>query len=90
MTDATKETLEARAKNYGVFAQQAMLAQHLKEDVRQHPNWKTMNHDSREAIDMVLHKIARVVNGNENYADSWHDIGGYARLVEERINGNQM
>jgi hypothetical protein len=35
---------------------------------------------------MILHKIARIVNGDSNYADSWHDIGGYAKLVVDELN----
>jgi hypothetical protein len=38
----------------------------------------------REALDMILHKIARIVNGNPNETDHWHDIAGYATLVEQR------
>jgi len=36
---------------------------------------------------MILHKIARIVNGDPDYTDSWHDIAGYAKLVEDRLNG---
>jgi len=41
--------------------------------------------DQREALDMICHKIARIVNGNPDYADSWTDIAGYATLVAERL-----
>src|SRR5690606_10084595 len=30
-------------------------------------------------------KIARILIGDPNYADNWHDIQGYAKLVEERL-----
>lgn len=43
--------------------------------------------DQREALDMIFHKIGRIVCGDPNYADSWHDIAGYAKLVENRLNG---
>ena len=35
---------------------------------------------------MILHKLARILNGDPNYVDSWHDIAGYAILVEDIIN----
>ena len=29
-----------------------------------------------------LSKMARIVNGDFNHKDSWHDIGGYSKLIE--------
>jgi hypothetical protein len=31
---------------------------------------------------MICNKLARIVNGNPYYRDSWHDIVGYAALVD--------
>jgi len=39
---------------------------------------------------MVVHKISRILNGNPNNIDSWHDIVGYASLVEKRLNGEVL
>jgi hypothetical protein len=36
---------------------------------------------------MIQHKIARILNGDPNYHDSWHDIGGYSKLVADRLIG---
>jgi hypothetical protein len=36
---------------------------------------------------MICHKIARILNGDPNYADSWVDIAGYAQLVADRLLG---
>ena len=44
-----------------------------------------MNATQREGLKAILQKIARILNGDPNYADNWHDIQGYARLVEERL-----
>ena len=43
--------------------------------------------DQLEALDMIAHKIARIINGDPDYADSWHDIAGYAKLVADRLDG---
>jgi hypothetical protein len=43
--------------------------------------------DQQEALDMICHKIGRIVNGDPNYADSWVDIAGYATLVADRLAG---
>jgi hypothetical protein len=36
---------------------------------------------------MICHKLGRIAAGDIDYADSWHDIAGYAKLVEDRLNG---
>jgi len=44
-----------------------------------------LNNDQREALEMIAHKIARILNGDPNYADNWIDIAGYATLVANRL-----
>ena len=33
-----------------------------------------------EALEMIAHKIARILSGDADYADNWVDIAGYAQL----------
>ena len=97
MTDLTKRpttpgpsvdaTLAERGKRYGKFEGHAKVTQGLKEMMREHDGWNRLDTDHKEALDMIVHKIGRVLNGDPDYADSWHDIAGYAKLVEDRING---
>jgi len=87
MKDKTEETLIERGKNYGSFQTGAITMQTLKRVVRDNRNYRNLSSAQCEAIDMILHKIGRVVNGNPNYADNWHDIAGYAKLIENQING---
>ncbi len=91
MSDIT-ETLDERGKRYGTFEGHAEACQVLKYDIRVLLNQrgKTLAHDQQEALDMICHKIARIINGDPNYADSWHDIAGYATLVEKRLNGEVL
>lgn len=83
------QTIDERGSRYGKFVNQAELAQKLKDACVVHAmkHEREMEADQWEAIEMILHKIARIINGDPNYADSWHDIGGYAKLVEDRLNG---
>ena len=83
-------TLQERHINYGSFSTQALISQRLKIDVAKAPGWQRLVSDQREGIEMILHKIARIVNGNPDFADSWHDIAGYARLVEKRLNNRKV
>lgn len=75
-------TLKERGNNYGPFQDQGSLAQTLKVIVRESKYWSCLEPYKQEAIEMILHKISRIVNGNSDYIDSWHDIGGYAQLIE--------
>lgn len=78
-------TLEARGKRYGRFKDHAGISQRLKAVMRQTPAWGHLEADQQEALEMVMHKVARILNGDPDYTDSWHDIAGYVRLVEMRL-----
>lgn len=82
-------TLKERGTRYGEFHTQAEYAQSMKRIFQSSPNWEKMTDDQREALDMFANKIGRILNGDPNYADSWHDIAGYAQLVENRLNAKE-
>lgn len=78
------EILEERGGNYGDFHTQANLSQTLKAIVMQHYvniHNESMPNFMAESLAMICHKIARIVNGNPMYKDSWVDIAGYSQLV---------
>jgi hypothetical protein len=83
--DSTINILDERAKNYGPFIDMATITQNLKEILHAAPSWGNMDADQQESLEMIVHKIARILNGRPDYADSWVDIAGYARLVSERL-----
>lgn len=78
-------TLIERGERYGLFETQASLSQSLKDAFRQHPKWDSLSADKREAIEMCAHKMARIVNGDPEYLDSWLDCIGYMTLVMNNI-----
>ena len=78
-----KEVLEERGKRYGDFPDHAKITQNIKRAMLNSPNWPTLSDDKKEALEMIAHKIGRILNGDPNYADSWTDIIGYAKLVED-------
>lgn len=83
-------TLEERGARYGLFVGHASIAQTLKSVMTANKGWDRLHSDQKEALEMIQHKIARILNGDPNYADSWHDIAGYATLVEKRLNGESL
>lgn len=82
-------TLEERGNRYGDFMGHAEITQGIKVVMQRSPRWKDMADDQREALEMVAHKIGRILNGDPNYLDSWHDIIGYTRLVERRLESRE-
>jgi hypothetical protein len=87
--DEVDATLDARAVDYGKFIEGAEVIQMLKRVVQNALNNrdKTLAHDQAEAMDMIIHKIGRIVNGNPDVVDHWLDIAGYAKLVADRLEG---
>ena len=82
--------LDSRAVEYGTFADGAALMQSIKRTLSGHAQKhnKTFADDQWEALEMIVHKMSRIVNGNPDNADSWLDIAGYAMLVADRLEGN--
>lgn len=78
-------TLAARGGRYGAFADQAKTSQALVSVCHQSPNWELLAPDQKDGLYMIAVKISRILNGDANYLDSWHDIAGYATLVEDRL-----
>ena len=87
--DQVDETLDARAVDYGKFIEGAEVMQMLKRVVQNalSNRDKTLAHDQAESMDMIIHKIGRIVNGNPDVVDHWLDIAGYAKLVADRLEG---
>jgi len=84
MKDVT-ETLGLRENRYGEFSNVSETSQWLKDIMRGGASWKGMEPFMQESLDLIANKLARIVNGDPFYDDSWHDIGGYAKLVEIEI-----
>jgi hypothetical protein len=84
--DRVERILAKRNTRYGNFKDVAQVAQEMKNAIRMCNN-SELEDDQIEALDMIASKIARILNGDPNYADSWIDIAGYATLVADRLEG---
>ena len=89
MTQTIDDTLAERGSRYGEFPDHAFLTQELKATMHDHNGWAELDDDMKECLDMVAHKIGRIINGDPTYIDSWTDIIGYTRLVEKRLINEQ-
>jgi hypothetical protein len=82
--------LNDRAKDYGKFIEGAEIMQMLKRLVHNYIEQRQtpLAFDQREAIDMIIHKLGRIINGNPDKVDHWVDVAGYSTLVADRLRGN--
>ena len=79
------DTLAERGGRYGKFIDHSKISQGLQDAMRAAENWDKLDVDMRQALTTIADKMARILNGDPYYADSWHDISGYATLVERRL-----
>ena len=88
----TNTLVDARGKTHGDFVDHARITVALKEVVRTEiynrvakRQQKDLSPTQLEAVDMILHKIGRIVAGDPDVHDHWDDIAGYATITRERI-----
>lgn len=84
-TPSLSNTLKQRRGQHGDFTHNAKTTQELKSIIRLHPKFPHLQPIMRESLEMIMHKVGRILSGDETHKDHWHDIAGYATLVEERI-----
>ena len=83
-----EKVISDRGVNYGRFEDGAEIMQQLKLIAHTSQGWKKMKPIQREGMDMILHKIGRILNGDPSYADNWIDIEGYSKLVSDWLKGD--
>lgn len=87
MTNDLQQILAERGERYGKFKDHAQISQNLKNAMAIRAGWSRLAPDQKEALEMIAHKIARILNGDASYADSWLDVAGFAKLVADRLQG---
>lgn len=81
----TEELLNRRAKTHGDYVIHAQITQALKYVLHEHGSkWNTLTSSQRESLEMILHKIGRIIAGDAGFKDHWDDIAGYAKLVADQ------
>lgn len=78
------ETLSERGARYGDFTDHAIIAQNMQDVMRRTQGWDILTPVKKQALTVIADKIARILNGDPDYRDNWHDIQGYAKLAEDR------
>jgi hypothetical protein len=81
----TEQLLEERGKTHGDFSDHAAVTYAVKDAMCSLGNIDRLSVVQREALDMIAHKIGRIIAGNPDHKDHWDDIAGYAKLVSQRL-----
>jgi len=85
MTQDTNALLLDRAKSHGDFRVQFAIDQSLKNICREYMGPNTHTAVQVTVIEMICHKLSRVLCGDPGFADHWDDIAGYAKLASKEI-----
>jgi hypothetical protein len=87
MTTDINALLAERGKTHGDYMMHAVITQNLKRIMRNHiaDLDRRLECDMQETLDMIAHKIGRIIAGNPEEPDHWRDIAGYAQLVANRL-----
>lgn len=104
VSSSVEATLAQRGSRYGDFTDHARICQALKDvmvdttgpsldefgaQLISPRGWSYLDPVKKQALEVIADKIARILSGDPNYDDNWHDIQGYAKLVEDRLPCNQ-
>ena len=74
------DLLRDKETTHGHFDDTATIAQTLKAVMRRGKNWESLANPSKEALELIATKVARILNGDATDPDHWNDVAGYARL----------
>lgn len=86
MTDIV-ELVSERKKTHGSFEDHARITQELKyilhkeHSERHFRSQPPLTDRQLESLEMIAHKIGRIVAGDASFQDHWDDIAGYARIA---------
>ena len=80
------EMLQDRRATHGKFNDHAAYTQEIKAVIRRGVRDRLGNHpplsDTQlESLEMIAHKIGRILAGDASFQDHWDDIAGYAKIA---------
>jgi hypothetical protein len=85
-----QDLLKDRGNTYGDFMSDAGICQALKDVMHKEARWSELLSDQKQALEMIMVKVARILNGNPDHIDHWVDIAGYSTLVANRLGDEKL
>ena len=83
MSQSIEETLEERGRQHGQFRSHATIESTLVDVLNEHG--QDLTDIQKVGLRMIFHKATRILNEGHSHIDTWHDIAGYASLVEREM-----
>lgn len=86
----TSDILNTREETHGDFVTPCRISRRLKDVIYAELMHRGVRRQEMpadyalEALDMICHKIARIIAGRWDFPDHWDDISGYATQVSLR------
>ena len=84
-----------RGNRYGTYETHAVITQAIKNIFAGraegfYTTWDRLSPSQKETLEMIAHKLGRILNGDPNYINSWIDIAGYAQLEVDILQGKEQ
>lgn len=83
----TAALVAERGVTHGAWSDNAGVAQELKAVIqkaaraRRERGQPDLTPKQKESLEMICHKMGRIMAGDPDFADHWDDIGGYAKIA---------
>lgn len=81
-----EKTLEERGKTHGNFKDVSETYDRMDTAMQTSGvNIGNLKSTQALALDVIIQKIARIVNGDPDFSDHWEDIAGYSTLIVKEL-----
>ncbi len=84
---STEQLVADRRETHGRYDDHARITQTFKMLMEQELAERSqrgqamLSYTQKESLDMILHKIGRIIAGEASFPDHWDDIAGYAKIA---------
>ncbi len=78
-----QETLSEREVQHGSFRDNAVIEVKLRHVLNLHGG--RLGPTQNIAVGRIMMKLGRILGGGHRHSDTWHDIAGYALMIEKEI-----
>jgi hypothetical protein len=80
---------QQRQAMHGDFAEASHMTRLLRDGLTSNIGWNRLSSPHREALQMIVFKMARIVCGDPDRVDHWDDLIGYSQLGRAACKGRR-
>lgn len=77
--------LDSRLKTHGEYSKFAEAEQTLQTAMRKTEGFQKLSLTQISVLNMIQHKVARILSGSPDHLDHWRDIQGYAQRALDEL-----